>query len=381
MRRLGLLVPLLLALFAQPAWAGCSRPRQDASSEPSPQAPSRCAPGVEPLPAGIRRGMSLAHNYQHGGRRGYGTPTSAASLRELEALGVQSVSLTPFGFMRGLDDPQVHGVEDVPAAETDERVRREIRAAKALGLRVFLKPQLWVVGGAWRGRLDPGSPEGWNRWFASYEAWLLHYADLAQSEAVEQLAIGVELESTERRFEDRWRELVKKVRARFGGEIVYCANWDNVDALPWWDAVDSIGVQFYPPLTEGSAVDEAGIRGRLHAAMAGLKRVSERTERPVLFSEVGYRSAKGSLAEPHQWPERVENAEADQDVQALAYRLFVEAVRSQRWVRGIYWWKWFTDPKTAEEGPTGFSPRGKSAEAVLRSAYGGNCDPAPSALD
>jgi hypothetical protein len=37
-------------------------------------------------------------------------------------------------------------------------------------------------------------------------------------------------------------------------------------------------------------------------------------------------------------------------------------------VEQIYWWKWFTNPATNEEGPVGFSPRGKPAEAVLRDA-------------
>lgn len=383
MRRLGLLVPFALLVLC--AGTACSKPADEKSKGPLsgqlPEPATRCAKGVAPLGEHIERGISLAHNYQYGGRRGYGTKTSSASLRELKTLGVRSVSLTPFGFMRSLSDAQVHTVEDVPAGETDERVRREIRAAKALGLRVLLKPHLWVVGGAWRGQLDPGSAAAWQQWFQSYEAFILHYAELAQAEGVERLAIGVELKSTERRFESRWRQLVKEVRRRFSGELVYCANWDDVDAVPWWDAVDYIGVQFYAPLTDGAGLDEASIRKRLELAMTGLEQVSERSQRPVLFSEVGYRSARGSLSRPHEWPERSVNGEVDENAQALAYRLFIEAVRAHPWVRGVYWWKWFTDPNTAEEGPTGFSPRGKAAEAVLRSAYDGDCGPAPSSHD
>jgi hypothetical protein len=93
----------------------------------------------------------------------------------------------------------------------------------------------------------------------------------------------------------------------------------------------------------------------------------------VLFTEVGYRAASDALVHPHEWPERKAEVRFDARAQATGYQTLIEAVRTRPWVQGLYWWKWFTDPKTAEEGPAGFSPRGKLAETILRAAYGGRC--------
>ena len=368
------------------AWAcaaaiacGCSKsedavtPTPPAVVEKPPSVP-RCAAGVAPLPSRIERGMCLAHNYQRGGSRGYGSETSRATLVELESLGVEWVSITPFGFMQRLDEPTVHSIGGYRAGETDERVIREIEAANALGLHVLLKPHIWVVDGQWRGHIDFDEDARWKQWFEAYETWILHYADLAEAHGVEGLVIGVELRSTERRFERRWRKLVRRIRQRFRGKLTYAANWDDAASLPWWDAIDFVGVQFYPPLASAQGASRASIDATLRARLDDLEKLSADVDRPVIFTEVGFRTANDALTRPHAWPERSGDVTIDPRVQALGYRSFLDAIRTRNWVSGVYWWKWFTDPKTTEEGPSGFSPRGKPAESILRAAYGGNCD-------
>jgi len=325
------------------------------------------------LPERIQQGISVAHNYQDGGAKGYGTETSTATLRELRELGVEWISLTPFGFMRSLAEPQVHAIGDYRAGETDERMHREIRQAKALGLKVMLKPHIWIVRGQWRGEIELPDAAAWRRWFDSYQRWLLHYADMAEAEGADILVIGVELRSTERVQERRWRDLVSEVRRRFHGEITYSANWDDASALPWWDAVDYIGVQFYPPLATSEATSRSDIRSVVAARLDGIAAIARRHDKPVLFTEVGYRAASDALVHPHGWPERKAEVRFDARAQATGYQTLIEAVRTRPWVQGLYWWKWFTDPKTTEEGPAGFSPRGKHAERILRAAYGGRC--------
>lgn len=362
------IVVLILAQIVCALSAACSKPAREKEAIDDP-----CASFVTPLPEPIQRGMSLAHSYQDGGSRGYGTTTGAATLRELRELGVGWVSLTPFGFMRSLVDGEVHSIGDLRSGETDARMHQEIRQAKALGLQVMLKPHIWVVRGQWRGKIELPDAAAWTHWFDSYQRWILHYAELAESEDVDILVIGVELRSTERRQENRWRALVSKVRQRFHGEITYGANWDDAAAVPWWDAVDYIGVQFYPPVATSETASQREIDAQVAARLDGIEAISRRFDKPVLLTEVGYRAASDALIHPHEWPERNVGSRFDPRVQAAGYQTLIEAVRTRPWVRGIYWWKWFTDPNTTEEGPTGFSPRGKLAEAILRAAYGGRC--------
>ncbi|MEO0325531.1 MAG: hypothetical protein AAF447_21415 [Myxococcota bacterium] len=376
--------PVLLALSALASGA-CS-PR-DPTPPPAPAsapvasglAAPREHPCAAPVPLGpdVHRGLCLAHSYAGGGARGYGSASSAAELRRLRDLGATWVSLTPFGYQDRLDATRVRGLYErgsgrwESAGETDERLVGEIRAAHGLGLKVLLKPHLWVGRGAWRAEIDPGTTEGWRRWQASYGAFLQHYAELASREGVALLAVGTELRSSALRFPDWWRRLVRQVRAVYDGELTYAANWDEAEQVTFWRDLDYVGVNFYPSLAETPEDPEDAKRRRLEAALDRLDALAARTGRPLLLTEVGYKSCRGTEVRPYEWTERIRDGDApDEAAQARAYRRLLRAVAQRPHIRGVYVWKWFTDPASREEGPLGFSPRGKPAEDELRAAFG-----------
>ena len=312
--------------------------------------------------------MCVAHNYQAGGVRGYGSTRSGQTLDELGALGVQWISLTPFGFMSALDSPEVRHVGDMPAGETDERIRAEIRAARARGLHVLLKPHIWVARGAWRARIALSSPDEWQRWFDSYEQWMIGYARLAEEEGVEILVVGTELRSSVERSADRWRQLLQRTREVYSGKLAYAANWDSASEVPFWDALDFVGVQFYAPLADEAGATERAMRQRLGRELDRLEAIAHGAERPVLLTEVGYKSVEHTEVRPFEWSER-SDAPVNDEHQARAYRVLLDGIASRDWIAGVYWWKWFTDPDANEEGPRGFSPRRKPAEQIVRAAY------------
>ncbi|MEM1413868.1 MAG: hypothetical protein AAGH15_03165 [Myxococcota bacterium] len=374
------LVALTLACDARPAArpvAAQAAPVTPASVTPplAPLGPACRAPDV--LAPAVQRGVCVAHSYGGGGARGYGSASSRAELRRLRDLGTTWVSLTPFGYQRSLSDTRVRGLFEraegrwEAAGETDARLVREIHAAHELGLKLLLKPHLWVSGGAWRAEIDPGSEAGWESWRASYRRFLLHYAALAERESVALLAVGTELRSSATRFPEWWRELVAEVRAAYGGELTYAANWDEAEHLAFWPELDYVGVNFYPSLADAPEDPEAEKVRRLEAALDALDALSTRVGRPVLITEVGYKSCRTTDVRPYAWTEDVRGGDAlDTEAQARAYRRFFRALEGRTNVRGVYVWKWFTDPDTREEGPLGFAPRGKPAEDELRAAFG-----------
>lgn len=316
------------------------------------------------MPRSFTRGVGYAHNYQGGGSRGYGSATSRASQQELKELGVTALALTPFGYLSGPEATEIQMMDRRPGAENDTRIRQEVMWAREAGMSVLLKPHLWVQGGVYRGEIDPGTPARWLGWWESYRGFVLHYAALAQSLEVSMLCIGVELDQTTTRFAAEWRALVHAVREVFSGELVYAANWDTVKRVPFWRELDAIGVQFYPPL-------KGDRRARTAALSTHLRRLSalgSRTGRPVLLTEVGYRSGPGALAVPHRWPNSARDRR-DDAAQAEGYRLLFRQLRDHPRITGAYIWKWYTDPERHEEGEVGFSPRGKPAAAVLRGAF------------
>ena len=186
------------------------------------------------------------------------------------------------------------------------------------------------------------------------------------------LAVGVELGSTTARFPEAWRGLIAQTRKQYQGPLVYAANWDEVPRVAFWDALDYIGAQFYAPLADVPDAPEAMMRQRLASHLGALEQVAQRTHRQVLFTEVGYKSIRGTAVQPHLWPEHLPRDGAtavSNAAQEQAYKVFFGALARLDWVAGVYLWKWFSNPDSQEEGETGFSPRGKPAEAVVRAAY------------
>ena len=131
---------LLTALLALPR---CTRPAQAQGDT------ARTA-----LPQGFARGISYAHDWSQHGVRGYGTESDRAELARVRAMGATWVSVMPFGYLSGPASTALRTSYDRPGAERDEALRATIRRAHALGLRVLLKPHLWVSG-SWPGAVDP----------------------------------------------------------------------------------------------------------------------------------------------------------------------------------------------------------------------------------
>lgn len=329
---------------------------------------ARAARAAHGVAAAVAHGVCLAHTWRDGEEAGYGTPMSERTLERLEKLGVDAVSLTPFGFMRSATSDEVILVREHRGGETDAAVAAQARQAHALGMRVMLKPHVWIRGGEWIGSLALPDDAAWARWFASYRAFIVHYARLAEAEHMEALTLGVELKSASGRDRPRWASIIADVRAVYHGRLLYAANWDEADHVVFWDLVDAVGVDEYQPLTTKKGASLAELRQGWKAVTARLAALAARTHKPIVITELGYRARADAAMDPSLWPERDGNAQFDGAQQAACYRAALEALTAAPFVRGIYVWKWFTD-SSDEDGPTDFSPAGKPAESVLGEFY------------
>jgi Glycoside Hydrolase Family 113 len=291
-----------------------------------------------------------------------------APLREA---GVDWISQTPFGWCRS-----VHSAEVVLAAgsrvywgESDEGLAETARLARAAGIRTLLKPHLWVGHRDWVGDLRMESEAEWKAWFESYEKFILHYAALAEREKMDSLAVGTELCGTSSRAAD-WRKLIAKIRGVFHGSLTYCANWEEAGRVPFWDAVDFIGIQAYYPLSSSARPTPAEMRASWTRISADLEPLSRKAGRPVAFTEIGYRSVAGGVKEPWKWDT---DGAADFRLQSEAYRAFFETIWGRPWFAGAFVWKW--NPRLAATGKLDgsaerdFTPQGKPALDVIREYY------------
>ncbi len=300
----------------------------------------------------------------------YTDPESDQVLAEgVRALGADWVSIVVTCYQDTISTVQIIcGRDDTP---TDGDLARAISTAHRLGMKVMLKPHIDLYREpnptAFRGDIAFGDDESaWRAWFTNYTAFIAHYAQVAQTNRVESFAVGTELRRTSGRAAD-WRAVIRSVRGAFRGTITYAANFDEVANVPWWDAVDYIGVDAYYPLAQKTNPTVAELKAAWQPIVARLGELSERWKRPIVFTEIGYQSRDGTARKPHGLPDDT----LDLQEQADCYEAAFQALTGQPWWRGAYWWLVVTT--TAQGGPqdTDYSPIGKPAAAVLRRYYGG----------
>lgn len=311
-----------------------------------------------------------------------GREITAENLRPLVNDHVDWIVQTPFGWQQSCDSPHIALVTSGRGlwGERDEGLTTTAALASSLGICTLLKPHIWILRPDGKSRMDiaMGGEADWARWFASYREFILHYAELAERDHMEMLCVGTELGSAVVGREDDWRRLIADIRRVYHGRLTYAANWyREFEEVPFWDALDYVGIQAYFPLSEkgNPTVEELSAGWKPH--LAAIERVAARVGKPVLFTEIGYRSVPDAAARPWEWPSRFEpdSAPSDPGLQARCYEAFFRTVWPRKWMAGAYWWKWFPDGRHhGERAATGFSPQGKPAEAVLARGYGGSID-------
>ena len=307
------------------------------------------------------RGVNFAHE---GYRRydGYLSQSSDRSLALLAELGANSVAVLPYAFMADPSEPTPLKPPSRQGSETDEAVSRAIRSAQGEGLAVLLKPHVWSRG-SWPGEIEMDDREDWDRFFESYERWIVHYALLAEIHEVPLFSVGVELSKATIGQEQRWRDLVQRVRQLYSGALVYAANWGpEFESLEFWDVFDYLGIDAYYPLSDDPDATDQALREGADAMLDRIERVQHRYSKPVLFTEIGFASTRGAWIRP--WEGHLAEGPSGAD-QLRSYRAVLEAMESRRWIGGVFWWEWPSDLRRGRQDSRGFMPVGKPAQALL----------------
>ena len=300
----------------------------------------------------------------------YDSPGSDRALANLEATGADWVALIVTWYQDTTESTTIYRADATP---TDEDVTHAIAQAHALGLKVMLKPHVDVLyEDAWRGEIGESFSEAqWQKWFASYRSFISYYALIASNLGVEQFCIGVELVATTHRAAE-WRAVSAQVRGLYDGPITYASNHSGEEvSITWWDAVDYIGIDAYYPLTDENDPSYETLLAAWEALLPTFVGLAAQWDKPILFTEVGYRSIDGANRWPWDWQRA---GDLDLQEQADCYRALLEAVWDQPWFAGIYWWAWDADPFAGGPSDLDYTPYDKPAEALLRAYYGA---PAP----
>jgi hypothetical protein len=291
---------------------------------------------------------------------------TATQVQAAKDAGITWLSQTPFGWQDSAHSPLVQSNTGTRVwwGESDEGLMVTTQLARDNGIQTLLKPHLWLRQG-WPGDIAMKSEADWTLWFASYEAFILRYATLAERSGIPIFCIGTELQKTTV-HEAEWRAIIAKIRKVYSGKLTYAANFhDEFEHIRFWDALDYVGVQAYFSLSSQEAPTLADLREGWRQPLAALEALHKKCRKPVLFTEIGYRSTRDAAREPWRWPQATDHVQQSEQAQADCYETFFQSVWNQKWLAGVYFWKWYPHPGHRHHA-VDFTPQQKKAEAVLK---------------
>ena len=289
----------------------------------------------------------------------------------VRAVGANWITLMPYAFGEMNQPVLRHGHSRQWWGERHEGVAAMTHMAHRQGLKVMIKPQIWLHGGEYIGKLTMKSATDWQVWEASYRDFILGYARIADSTKAELLCIGTELDGSVAKRPQFWKTLIGEIKQVYTGKLTYAANWDTHPAFPHWQFLDYVGVDAYFPLTDDSSPSVEDLESAWQPHVRALRNFSAKQDRPILFTEFGYRSVRRCADKP--WVSDSDDP-ADTEAQRNAYEALFRACWSQPWMAGGFVWKWYEKP--IREGrwhrhATDYTPQQKPAEKVLKAWYGG----------
>lgn len=312
----------------------------------------------------FQKGVSYA--YANSYDAGYATRQSQKSLDLLRQNRVEWIASIPYGYMREPDSTRIGYAGDSIFSESDEGLFALTEDSKARGMKVMLKPQIWLSHSSWPGNIKFTDNISWERWFLSYENWILHYAIIAELTGADLLCIGTELVETTVQKPDLWKKLIARVRGVYHGPIVYAANWGKeFEQVTFWQELDYIGLDNYYPVRGYTKEHPDSIKENFQLQKEKIEKIAHQYQKPVLFTEIGFVATEGAGMGARE----SDYSSYNEEIQAVCYRLTLETYWGEPWFCGMYWWKWFSDPEDRGRRADTHSPSGRPAEQVMKEWY------------
>lgn len=294
------------------------------------------------------------------------------NIDELVSVHLNHAAVMPLGFMRGVNSTEIFfDTERQWFGETKEGVKQYIQMLNKNGIEVMLKPQIWISRGAFTGKITMSSEEDWKALEESYYKFIITYAELAEETNVSILCIGTELEQFVKNRPLFWENLIKKIRGIYKGKLTYAANWDEYPRVSFWNNIDYIGIDAYFPLSQEKTPSVEQLKIGWQPWKEKIKVISESNNKPILFTEFGYRSMDYTAKKPWLVDRNDENVNLTAQANALT-AIFSE-FWNEDWFAGGYVWKWFTNhQKSGGVDNNRFTPQNKPAQEVMTEFYNTN---------
>ncbi len=293
------------------------------------------------------------------------TVIDSSDMAKVRRINTNWVAIIPFGFSRQGEPGVYFNHKNQWWGEKLDGCRELVNLAQQNNLKVLMKPHIWMREG-WIGDYDLKKPEDWLEWEKQYTDYILAYAQLSEDMGVEMLSIGTELKMTIINRSSYWEAVIPEIRKVYSGKLTYAANWDNYTNVTFWNQLDYVGIDSYFPLTNSDDPDLGELKKACESLKVELEAFSQKNRKPILFTEYGFRSAKGGAG--NHW-ELTRDSSVDLQLQQRCYEAVLSTFWQEQWFAGGFLWKWHFDEEVGGENNNDFTPQKKPVESTIKKWY------------
>ncbi|MEM7819693.1 MAG: hypothetical protein QXD48_02585 [Candidatus Aenigmatarchaeota archaeon] len=281
-------------------------------------------------------------------------------IKRLIEIGIKDISIHIPWYQDFKESTEIHNYKSgVKATPDDKYIKELIYDAKENNMCIMIKPCIYVLDkNTWHGEIEPKDKD---KWFKSYSEIILHYVNIAKKHNIEIFCIGNELTSMEK-YVDRWEALIKDIRKSYNGKLTYGANYNSYENVRFFDKLDYIGISAYFPLrfNKEELIDLNHFLKSWKFHNKKISEFSKNVKKPVIFTEIGYRSISGTSLRPYDYKSK---SEEDKNEQAICYRALVMGLLQKLInVEKVYIWSSNDGNTLKENDSSGYGIFNKPAE-------------------
>ncbi|SDG53669.1 glycoside hydrolase family 113 [Psychroflexus sediminis] len=290
--------------------------------------------------------------------------------RHLKTLGSNYVAVMPYAFMPDANEPElIFDTDNQWFGETLQGISEDVKTLKSQGLKLMIKPHVWVGNAAFTGDVFMISEGDWSQFEQNYKTYILAFAKLAEQNKVSLFCIGTELQEFVSRRPEFWCELIDEIRSIYSGKLTYAENWDTYTGVRFWDSLDFIGIDAYFPISEAKTPSLDQVNLAWKGLTKKLKSFSNSYNTKILFTEYGYRSIDFAGKQP--WDSSRYANPSNERAQLHLLKGLHQSLWDKDWFAGGFLWKWFPNyDKNSKRHQNRFTVQSKASELYLKSFFG-----------
>ncbi|MBL4605164.1 MAG: glycoside hydrolase [Flavobacteriaceae bacterium] len=278
-------------------------------------------------------------------------------------------ALMPFGFIKELSSPEIRfNTRGQWFGERERGIKQYAKALQKKGVKIMIKPQIWVSRGDYTGFITMDTEEKWKALEDSYQEFILMYAETAQEIKADIFCIGTELEKFVANRPKYWKNLIQEIKKIYKGKLTYAANWDEFKRVTFWNQLDYIGVDAYFPLSDKKTPTVQQFEKGWKTHKKEIQKIQSKFNKKVLFTEYGYRSLDFTGKEP--WDSKRVSGAINLEAQTNGLQAIYNQFWNEDWFAGGFVWKWYhRHDRVGGENNNRFTPQNKPAEVLLKKLY------------